>query len=242
MPGGGTLTIETGNVDLDEHYPDRHFSVKPGPYVALTVSDTGIGMPADVRARLFEPFFTTKEIGTGTGLGMATVHRIVLHHGGSISVYSEVGKGTSFAVYLPRTEAADVTPEVSPPPTRPPSGGETALVVEDASELRDLVKRMLEPQGYTVLPAANATEALQLFEDDESIAVILTDVVMPGGSGPELTSRMIARRPGLKVLYMSGYTEDAISHHGVLDAGVAFLHKPFPVEGLGRKLREVLDR
>ena len=242
MPNGGTLTIETGNVELDEDDPRAGGSVKRGPYVALTVSDTGTGMSPEVQARLFEPFFTTKEAGKGTGLGLATVSGIATRGGGGVSVESELGKGTSFTVYFPRVPRGEVVTEAPLPVARKASAGETVLVVEDADELRELAKRMLERDSYTVLLAANAKEALEVFERKASIDVIVTDVVMPGGSGPELTKRLIAQRPGLKVIYMSGYTEDAITHHGVLDPGIVFLHKPFTAESLGRKIREVLDR
>ncbi len=241
MPKGGTLTIETANVDLDEHYANRHFSVKPGSYVVLTVSDTGTGMTPEIQKRLFEPFFTTKELGKGTGLGLATVHGIIMRCGGSVGVYSEVGQGTSFKVYLPRGGRSPATTE-APRAVAERAAGETVLVVEDADGLRDLAKRMLERQGYKVLLASNAGEALAQFNHTPSIDVILTDVVMPGDSGPELARQLVTRRPGLKVLYLSGYTEDAITHHGVLDPGIAFIHKPFTAETLGRKIREVLDR
>jgi two-component system cell cycle sensor histidine kinase/response regulator CckA len=196
-----------------------------------------------VKAQLFEPFFTTKEVGKGTGLGLASVHGIVTRSGGSVGVYSEVGRGTSFKVYFPRAEAAEmVIVEAPPPVARPRAGAETVLVVEDADGLRELTRRLLERQGYTVLRAANADEALQLFERSASIDVLLTDVVMPGASGPELNRRLVEQRPALKVIYMSGYTEETIVHHGVLNPGIAFLHKPFTSETLGRKIREVLDR
>ena len=242
MPGGGTLTIETANVELDEHYPKTHLAVKPGPYVALTVSDTGTGMTPQVQARLFEPFFTTKEVGKGTGLGLATVHGIVLRSGGSVNVYSEVGKGTSFKVYFPRADASEKVRDLPTPVSRPHVGAETVLVVEDAEGLRELARRLLERQGYTVLVAAHADEATQLFDRNPSIDVLLTDVVMPGASGPELTKRLVERRPELKVIYMSGYTEEAIVQHGVVNPGIAFLHKPFTSQTLGAKIREVLDR
>jgi CheY-like chemotaxis protein len=241
MPKGGTLTIETAAVELDEHYASTHFSVKPGPYVVLKVTDTGTGMTPQVQAHLFEPFFTTKEVGRGTGLGLATVHGIVARSGGSVDVDSEVGRGTSFTVYFPRADAAEMV-AAPVPVARPRAGAETVLVVEDAEGLRELARRLLQRQGYTVLVAANADEALRLFERNASIDVILTDVVMPGASGPELTRQLVERRPALKVIYMSGYTEEAIVHHGVLKPGIAFLHKPFTSETLGRKVREVLDR
>jgi PAS domain S-box-containing protein len=242
MPNGGTLTIETANVELDENYPTTHFAVKPGSYVALTVTDTGTGMTPEVQARLFEPFFTTKELGKGTGLGLATVHGIVTRSSGIANVYSEVGRGTSFKVYFPRADAAEMAVATPSPVARPSAGGETVLVVDDAEGLRDLTKRLLQRLGYTVLVAGNADEALRLFEENASIDVLITDVVMPGGNGPELTKRLTARRPALKVIYMSGYTEEAIVHHGVLNPGIAFLHKPFTSETLKRKVREVLDR
>jgi CheY-like chemotaxis protein len=210
--------------------------------VRLTVSDTGTGMTAEVQARLFEPFFTTKEVGKGTGLGLATIHGIVARCGGSVNVYSEAGRGTSFKVYFPRADAADIVVEAPPPVARARAEAQTVLVVEDADALRELARRLLQRQGYTVLVAGNAAEALQLFERNASIDVLLTDVVMPGASGPELTRQLVKRQPGLKVIYMSGYTEEAIVHHGVLDPGIAFLHKPFTSETLGRKVREVLDR
>jgi two-component system cell cycle sensor histidine kinase/response regulator CckA len=242
MPKGGTLTIETANVELDEHYALTHLAVKPGRYIGLTVTDTGTGMTPQVQARLFEPFFTTKEPGKGTGLGMATVHGIVTQSGGSVGVYSEVGKGTSFKVYFPMADAAEMVVDAPAPVARPRAGTQTVLVVEDADGLRELAKRLLQRQGYTVLIAADAEEATRIFGENPTIDVLLTDVVMPGASGPELTRQLVAQRPGLKVIYMSGYTEDTIVHHGVLKPGIAFLNKPFTSDTLGRKLREVLER
>ena len=211
--------------------------------MVLTVTDTGTGMTPEVQARLFEPFFTTKEVGKGTGLGLATVYGIVTRSGGSVGVYSEVGRGTSFKVYFPRADAAEMVVEAprAVSPGRVPRT-QTVLVVEDAEGLRELARRLLQRQGYTVLVAANADEALRLFERNASIDVLLTDVVMPGASGPELTRQLVERRPALKVIYMSGYTEEAIVQHGVLKPGIAFLQKPFTSETLGRKIREVLDR
>jgi PAS domain S-box-containing protein len=240
MPKGGTLTIETANVELDEDYAKAHLTVNPGSYVVLTVTDTGTGMTPQVQARLFEPFFTTKEPGKGTGLGLATVYGIVTRSGGSVGVYSEVGRGTSFKVYFPRADVVETAVETPAPVARLRAGTQTVLVVEDEEKLRALTKRLLERQGYTVLLAANADEALQLFEGNTSIDVLLTDVVMPGASGPELTLWLAERWPALKVIYMSGYTEDAIVQHGVLKPGIAFLPKPFTSETLGRKIREVL--
>jgi len=239
MPNGGTLTIETANVDLDEHYCALHPSVQPGTYVALTLSDTGAGMSADVQARLFEPFFTTKDIGKGTGLGLATVHGIVTRNGGHVDVRSEVGRGSTFVVYFPPAPVQKV-PEATAPAAQPVAG-KTILIVEDAEGLRGLTRKILLKQGYHVMVAANAAEATQLFEQHETIDLVLTDVVMPGKSGPELMRDLLLRRPHLKVVYMSGYSEDAISHHGVLDPGIAFLQKPFTADTLGKKVREVLD-
>jgi CheY-like chemotaxis protein len=242
MPTGGTLTVETANVELDAHYGKTHLSVKPGSYVALTVSDTGTGMTQEVQARLFEPFFTTKEPGKGTGLGLATIHGIVARSGGSVGVYSEVGRGTAFKVYFPRTDATGLVVETSPPIGRPHAGGKTVLVVEDEDGLRELARRLLQRLGYVVLVAANAEDALQLVERSGWIDVLLTDVVMPGASGPELAERLVAQRPGLTVIYMSGYTEEAIVQHGVLKDGIAFLHKPFTSDALERKINQALDR
>jgi two-component system cell cycle sensor histidine kinase/response regulator CckA len=242
MPNGGTLTIRTANVELDEDYAKTHLAVTPGPYVALTVTDTGTGMTPEVQARLFEPFFTTKGPGKGTGLGLATVHGIAVRSGGSVTVDSEVGRGTSFMVYFPRADAAGLVVAPAPAGDRGHAGVQTVLVVEDSEGLRDLTKRLLERQGYTVLLAANADEARHQFDEHPSIDLLLTDVVMPGVSGPELVKELVGLRPTLRVVYMSGYTDEAIVHHGVLDPGIAFLHKPFSSETLGRKIREVLDR
>ena len=240
MPKGGTLTIESADVELDEHYAAMHIGVTPGRYVVLTVTDSGVGMTADVMAHLFEPFFTTKEVGKGTGLGLATVHGIVTRGGGSVNVYSEVGQGTSIKVYFPQStdeEPLEMTVKRGPLPF----GDETILVVEDAEGLRELTKRLLERLGYTVIVAANGDEAIRRFDDNSSIRLILTDVVMPGLSGPDLVKELIKRRPGLKVVYMSGYTDDAIVEHGMLLPGIAFMHKPFTAEALGAKIRDVLD-
>jgi len=247
MPHGGRLTIETANVELgvdvdrDDRDATAHPDVTPGPHVLLTVTDTGAGMTPEVQAHLFEPFFTTKEVGEGTGLGMATVQGIVVRSGGSIGVYSEVGRGTSVKVYWPR---ADRTETAGEPATaaRVRSGAETVVVVEGAEVLRELARRLLERHGYAVLVAANADEALRLFERHATIDVLLTDLSMPGPGGLELTRALAERRPELKVIYMCGYTEDAVAHHALLQPGVALLHKPFSPEALVRVLREVLDR
>ena len=243
MPKGGTLTIETANVELDEEYARMHAGVNPGPHVVLTVTDTGTGMTPQVMARLFEPFFTTKGPGLGTGLGLATVHSIVMRSGGSVNVYSELGRGTSFKVYFPSVKGAEGALEAALAAAAPVRGAasETVLVVEDADGLRELTRKLLLRLGYTVLVAANAQDALLLFEENTAIAVVLTDVVMPGASGPELIGQLTEKRPGTKIVYMSGYTEEAIVNHGVILPGIAFLHKPFTSDALGRKIREVLD-
>jgi len=239
MPHGGTLTIQTANVELDSQYAASHFGAKPGPHVVLTCTDTGTGMSPEVQARLFEPFFTTKEMGKGTGLGLATVHGIVSRCGGSIGVYSELGKGSAFKVYFPRAAGAPIAvPAAAEVPAR--GRGETVLVVEDADLLRSVAQELLERAGYTVLTAENAATAQVVFDQHPEIAVLLTDVVMPGASGPELTEALVAQRPDLKVILMSGYTEETIVHHGVATAGHAFLHKPFTSETLSRAIRHVL--
>jgi two-component system, cell cycle sensor histidine kinase and response regulator CckA len=242
MPQGGTLTVETANIELDEHYARAHVAVTPGPYVCITVTDTGTGMTPEVQARLFEPFFTTKETGKGTGLGMATVYGIVMRSGGSVGVYSELGKGTAFKVYFPRVDAAGAVVVAPASRAEPHAGPLTVLVVEDEKGLRDLSERLLRRHGFTALVAANADEARRLFDAHPIIDVLLTDVVMPGDSGPELTRQLIEQRPRLRVIYMSGYTEEAIVHHGVIKPGIAFLNKPFTSEALGEKIREVLER
>jgi PAS domain S-box-containing protein len=240
MPRGGTLTIETAAVDLDDYYEKTHFQVTAGHYVLLTVSDTGTGMTPEVQSRLFEPFFTTKEVGRGTGLGLASVHGIVTASGGLVNVYSEVGHGTTFKVYFPRVDGALEDEGTTAPAVAAPPSARTVLVIDDAESIRELTRRLLERQGYTVYVAATGDEAVALFNTHGSIDLLLTDVVMPGASGPELTAQLVESRPGLKVIYMSGYTEEAIVHHGVLNPGVAFLQKPFGSERLASKLREVL--
>jgi PAS domain S-box-containing protein len=244
MPAGGSLTIETACIELGENYETAHLALKPGRYVLLTVSDTGTGMTPQVLARLFEPFFTTKSAGKGTGLGLATVQGIAARSGGSVGVRSEAGVGTTFEVYLPEADAASQTVALAAPSARPhaPSTHATILVVDDEEAVREVARRLLTQQGHSALVAANGDEAFRLFESHSSIDLLLTDVVMPGISGPHLTERLWAQRPGLKVIYMSGYTEDAIGHHGVLNPGIAFLHKPFTAESLGRKIREVMDQ
>jgi PAS domain S-box-containing protein len=241
MPDGGKLTVETANVDMDETFAQAHLGSVPGSYAMLAVTDTGTGMDAGVRAHLFEPFFTTKEVGKGTGLGLATVYGIVKQSGGYISVYSEPGKGTSFKIYLPRI-ATPASTAPSPQKGGAARGSETVLVVEDEPAVLTLSRRALEAQGYVVLAASDAAAALRVVErHGGTIHLLLTDVVMPGLSGPELADRLAAQRPGIRVLYMSGYPGDAVVQHGTLPSGSAFLQKPFSPDGLARKVRDVLD-
>ena len=241
MPKGGRIIIGTSNTDLDEGYAAQHAGVAAGPYVLLSITDTGAGMTQEVVQHIFEPFFTTKDTGVGTGLGLSTVYGIVKQAGGWIWVYSEPGKGSTFKVYLPRAGGA---PKPLPAPVSAADtlrGTETVLVVEDQPEVRRLTLAMLESQGYRLLEAANGTEALSLCErHPEPIHLLITDVVMPGMTGKELATRLLALRPSLKTLYTSGYPANAIAHEGVLDPGVAYLPKPFSRAQLAAKVRDVL--
>jgi two-component system cell cycle sensor histidine kinase/response regulator CckA len=242
MPEGGKLTIETANAELDEEYASRRIGVQPGRYVVLSVSDTGVGMTQEVKERVFEPFFTTKEKGKGTGLGLSTVYGIVKQSGGNIWVYTEPGQGTTFKVYFPRVDEplTELKEEVS---KEVPRGNEMVLIVEDEETVRKLAMRMLKGLGYRVLAAPEGGGALLLCEEfKEPIHLILTDVVMPGMSGRKLVDRLKEIHPEMKVLYMSGYTDNAIVHHGVLEEGTNFIQKPFTLDGLARKVREVLDK
>jgi signal transduction histidine kinase/CheY-like chemotaxis protein len=242
MPKGGKLTIETGNVYLDKDYADTHNSVQSGSYVMLAVSDTGSGMDSRTREKIFEPFYTTKEVGKGTGLGLSTVYGIVKQSGGNIWVYSEPGKGTTFKIYFPVVEQKIEVAAHSSKPIALPGGSETILLVEDEVLVRNMAREVLQLSGYNVLEASHGKEALKITQEfDKPIHLVVTDVVMPQMSGPELAGLLEKSSPLLKVLYMSGYTDEAIVHHGVLDEGVAFLEKPFTPGAFARKVREVLN-
>jgi two-component system, cell cycle sensor histidine kinase and response regulator CckA len=243
MPAGGNLTIETGNVHVGEEYAASHVAVQPGPYVQLTVTDSGCGMDLQTQTRIFEPFFTTKEPGKGTGLGLSTVYGIVRQSGGTIWVYSEPGRGTTFKILLPRDlTATSATPGERPAAPTRLTGTETILLVEDEEALRRVARRALQSAGYTVLTAENGEEALRaIAQHVGDVHLLVTDVIMPKMGGQLLAQEVSKTRPVLKVLYMSGYTGDAVVHHGVLEAGVNFLAKPFIAAELLRKVREVLD-
>jgi two-component system, cell cycle sensor histidine kinase and response regulator CckA len=241
MPSGGRLTIETGDVTLEETYVATHGEVAPGPHVLLAVSDTGIGMSDEVRKRLFEPFFTTKAGGGGTGLGLATVFGVVKQSGGSIFVYSEEGRGTTFKIYLPVSEQAVAR---SAGGERPAShrGSETIVVVEDDESVRELVKIMLDGCGYQVVAVPDADAAVELCAGHPGgVDLLLTDVVMPDMGGRALAERLSALFPHLRVLFMSGYSDEAVFRHGIIRPDTAFIEKPFSQAALARKVREVLD-
>jgi DNA-binding response OmpR family regulator len=243
MPHGGKLIIETSNVSLDETYARLHGAVAPGQYVMLGVSDTGIGMDFETQSHIFEPFFTTKGP-KGTGLGLSTVYGIIKQSGGYIWVYSELGKGTSFKVYLPRVTGSGEAVVIHPPMAAATvqRGNETILLVEDEDNLRNMGRLYLESEGYTVLEASDGAAAIQLASAHPGpIHLLLTDVIMPGMNGRELANYILPRRPEMKVLYMSGYTENAIAHNGTLDAGITLLQKPFTLPALKATVREVLD-
>jgi CheY-like chemotaxis protein len=244
MPQGGKLVIETQRVDFPEPQPHlRGDATMPaGTYDMIAVTDTGSGMDEEIQRHIFEPFFTTKEAGKGTGLGLSTVYGIVKQSGGYIWAYSEPGRGTTFKIYLPA-----VREEAERPPDRtaaspPPGGSETILVAEDDSAIRNLIREFLESFGYRVLAAGNSSEALQIASATQGpIHLLITDVIMPGKSGPVLADRLSQILPGVRVLYISGYSDDAVSVHGVLKAGTFFLSKPFTKDLLAKKVRDVLD-
>ncbi|MBN1218994.1 MAG: PAS domain S-box protein [Anaerolineae bacterium] len=243
MLQGGRLIIETANVDLDETYARDHLEIIPGPYIMLLVADTGVGLDAETQSHIFEPFFTTKEEGKGTGLGLSTVYGIVRQNNGLIWVYSELGQGTSFKIFLPRVpEDADDTITLAPVVVTSLEGTETILLVEDEVNVRLVTRRFLERQGYTVLEAGHPNEALQICQQHQGkIHLLVTDVIMPEMSGRELAERLTRMFSDLKVLYISGYANEALSQHGLVGTGVTFLGKPFSSEVLARKVREILD-
>ncbi|RJP34179.1 MAG: response regulator [Candidatus Omnitrophota bacterium] len=244
MPHGGNITIESGNVVLDAAYAQDHLDVKSGPYVMLAVSDTGIGMDKEIQKRIFDPFFTTKELGKGTGLGLSTVYGIVKQSGGHIYLYSEPHQGTTFKIYFPCVEEKEAGRLGKPDSLNANvlRGTETILLVEDEKVVRTLILRTLKRCGYTVIEASYGSEALQLFERTQApIQLLITDVIMPKMSGRELAKQLTALKPELKVLYMSGYTDNAIVHHGILDEGIDFIQKPFTPDAIVRKVREMLD-
>ncbi|MBN1946046.1 MAG: transporter substrate-binding domain-containing protein [Bradymonadales bacterium] len=241
MPSGGKLTIETANVELDQGYAERHVGVESGPYVRLSVSDTGSGMDAQTCSLIFDPFFTTKEKGKGTGLGLCMAYGIVKQSGGHIWVYSEPGQGTTFKIYLPRVDLPATSDRVEPPAVTS-TRHETVLVVEDDERMRVIAQRILRKAGYEVLSAANGAEALEICERPGAVVhLVLTDVVMPRMNGKQLADRLAETCPQTKVLFMSGYPDDAIFHHGVLDSGIHFISKPFSAAKLTRKIQELLD-
>jgi two-component system cell cycle sensor histidine kinase/response regulator CckA len=242
MPRGGRLTIETADVTLDDDYAATHVGVRPGRYARMSVSDNGIGMSQELQARIFEPFFTTKESGKGSGLGLATVYGIVKQSGGNIWVYSEEGVGSTFKVYLP-VDTSEHRPagQIEPGRGQWSKGTETVLLVEDAPMIRRLAREIMLRAGYTVIEAGDAGDALALAEKHGHIDLLLTDLIMPGPSGVELAEQLRATRPDIRVLYMSGYTDNAIVRNGMLGASEAFLQKPFTPEELLRKLRHVIE-
>jgi PAS domain S-box-containing protein len=242
MPDGGILTLETSNVELDDYYASTHVGVIPGPYVMLAVSDTGTGMASDVQRRIFEPFFTTKPVGKGTGMGLASVYGIVKQSGGNVWVYSELGHGSTFKVYLPRAIAPDRPARETAGAAALPRGSETILLVEDEQMVRELVRRSLEGCGYSVIEAADGPAALEMCRQIATrVDLLITDVVMPRMNGRQLATEITAARPDIRVLFMSGYTDNAIVHHGVLDETTNFLQKPFAMRTLVTKVREILD-
>jgi len=244
MPRGGRLTLRTGVVDLDEAYAEARAGVTPGHYVMLAISDTGQGMSPSTRERIFEPFFTTKKLGKGTGLGLATVYGIVKQHGGNIWVYSEPGKGTTFKCYFP--VAGPPGPGPRPREEDEPEaleGDETVLVVEDDDMVRALATSILEKRGYRVLSASTGEAGVELLDrHQDPVDLLLTDIVLPGMNGRDLSEKASARFPGVRTLFMSGYTDEVISHHGVLQEGIAFIQKPFSVRDLASRIRQVLDQ
>ena len=242
MPQGGKLTIESANAQLGEEFASGRHELAPGEYVMLAVSDTGVGMAPEVAARVFEPFFTTKEAGRGTGLGLAMVHGVVQQSGGAVSVYSEPGHGTTFKIYLPRVDAPLEAEHVPVAPTRALAGHERVVVLDDAVAVREVAVRALRGHGYAVIEAGDAVEAFAACTSPGApVDLLVTDVVMPAVSGPELARRVREVHSGVRVLYMSGYTDQALIHQGLRMPGTAFLQKPFTPDALARRVREILD-
>ncbi len=242
MPDGGTLTIETGTVQLDEGFSAKQLAVPPGRYVTISIIDTGSGMSEETQRHIFEPFFTTKGSGQGTGLGLATAYGMIRQSGGAIQILSELGAGTTARVYLPLGETEVPEKASEPEQSARTTGVETILVVEDEARVRKLVAGVLASRGYTVLEAMRGEEALRLLHSHQGrVDMAVVDVVMPEMSGPDLVRQIEAVRPGLRILYMSGYTDEAVVHHGIPASGAAFLQKPFLPDALARKVREVLD-
>jgi len=243
MSDGGKLRIETANVELDQAYAWQHAGAKPGHYVMLALTDSGTGIDAETLAHIFEPFFTTKEVGKGTGLGLATVYGVVKQSGGYIWVDSKPRQGATFQIFLPRVEEPATSITATTPLAKTVGGSETILLVEDAESLRKLTRSFLESHGFQVLVAQNGEEAIQVeARHSGKIDLLLTDVVMPGMNGRVLSERLLPKQPGMRVLYISGYTDSFIVGHGVLERGMVLLHKPFTEDALIGKVREVLDR
>jgi CheY-like chemotaxis protein len=245
MPEGGAITLETMNAHLDDVYAATHAEVRPGQYVAIAVSDTGTGMSAEVLSRAFDPFFTTKKPGQGTGLGLSQVYGFAKQSGGHVKIYSEVDQGTTVKLYLPRYVGEDEPHQHAPPANRPLQGAisEVILVVEDEERVRRMSVQLLGDLGYTVLQAGDAKQALAMLEsDDIAFDLLFTDVVMPDMNGKQLADRVRELRPGVKVLYTTGYTRNAVIHNGMLDRDVSFLPKPFTIQQLAAKVRQVLDQ
>ncbi len=242
MPEGGRITIETRNEEVDREYVASHPLVRPGPYALLAVTDTGTGMDAATQARIFEPFFTTKETGRGTGMGLSVVYGIVHQSGGEVWVYSEVGVGTTFKIYLPRIDDAVVELARKAQSGALPRGVETVLLVDDEAALRELIRQVLERNGYSVLVARDGTEALRLAKEHAGpIELLMTDVVMPGLSGTKVAELVAADRPEIKVLFVSGYSDDAVVRRDLMAPGTGFLSKPFALEAVLRQIRQLLD-